>query len=116
MFSKEISFNEVPQAVAHLITKVERIESLLTAEKIATEPEDRWLNIRELRAYHPDRPAAATVYVWVRRRMIPNHKHGKKLMFLKSEIDAWLKSGKRKTMLEIEDEAVAYCKGKRNKI
>jgi len=65
MFSKEISFNEVPKAVAHLIDKVEKIELLLETEKPQPEPENCWLNLRELRAYHPDKPAAATVYAWV---------------------------------------------------
>ncbi|MDR1342763.1 MAG: helix-turn-helix domain-containing protein [Prevotellaceae bacterium] len=31
------------------------------------------------------------------QRSIPYHKKGKKLMFLKSEIDNWLKEGRRKT-------------------
>lgn len=109
MFSKEISFNEVPQAVAHLIHKVEKIELLLETDKPQSETEDRWFNLQELRAYHPDKPAAATVYAWVGQRLIPNHKHGKKLMFLKSEIDAWLRTGKRKTMVEIDAEVENYC-------
>jgi hypothetical protein len=111
---KEISFNEVPQAVAHLINKVEKIELLLEAERPQAVPEDSWMNLRELRTYHPDKPAAATVYAWVGQREVPYHKHGKKLMFLKSEIDAWLKSGRRKTQAEIEGEAEAYCRRIRN--
>ncbi|MDR1542898.1 MAG: hypothetical protein LBS50_00520 [Prevotellaceae bacterium] len=32
----EISFNDVPKAVAHLIRKVEKIETLLSAEQFVT--------------------------------------------------------------------------------
>lgn len=114
MFTKDISFNEVPQAVVHLINKVEKIEFLLEQEKPKPEAADRWLNLKELQLYHPDKPAAATVYAWVGQRFVPYHKHGKKLMFLKSEIDAWLKTGKRKTMNEIEADAQNYCKTKKH--
>ncbi|MBK7223176.1 MAG: helix-turn-helix domain-containing protein [Saprospiraceae bacterium] len=45
--------------------------------------------------YHPDKPTKATVYSWVSAVQIPVHKGGKKLRFLKSEIDTWLKQGKK---------------------
>jgi len=105
MFSKEISFNDIPQAMVYLINKVENLESLLNAKGQATTEADRWFNLQELQEYHPDRPAAPTVYAWVSQRLIPNHKHGKKLMFLKSEIDEWLKTGRRKTHAELRAEA-----------
>ena len=41
--------------------------------------------------------------------MIPVHKEGqRKLSFLKSEIDNWMKSTKQKTIAEIEMEAEIY--------
>ena len=58
---------------------------------------DRWLNLTELCTYHPDKPQKPTVYGWVNAKIIPVHKGGKKLRFLKSEIDTWLKKGKKKT-------------------
>jgi predicted DNA-binding transcriptional regulator AlpA len=107
-FNNQITFEQIPQAMAYLINKVERLETLLNTKQPAIEEADRWFNLEELRQYHPDHPAAPTVYAWVGQRLIPNHKHGKKLMFLKSEIDAWLKTGKRKTASEIEAEAQQY--------
>jgi excisionase family DNA binding protein len=53
---------------------------------------DVWLGINELCEYHPDKPTKPTVYGWVNAGTIPVHKGGKKLRFLKSEIDKWLKS------------------------
>jgi excisionase family DNA binding protein len=112
MFTKEISFNEVPEAMAHLIVKVEKIESLLEAERPEPKPEDRWFNVRELCLYHPDKPAKTTIYSWVRDRLLPYHKHGKKLLFLKSEVDAWLKAGRQQTRGEISTEAKRYVQTK----
>ena len=73
---------------------------------------DRWLTITELCQYHPEKPARQTVYGWVNNAIIPVHKTpgGKKLRFLKSEVDAWLKSGGRKTFLETDTEADSYLK------
>jgi hypothetical protein len=69
---------------------------------------DKWFNLQELCSYLPDKPARQTVYAWVGQRLIPYHKKGKKLMFLKSEIDLWLKQGRRKTSAEIQAEAAEF--------
>jgi len=106
--SDELSFNDVPKAVAHLINKVERIETLLNTKQPQTPEGDRWLNLDDLCKYHPDHPAKPTVYGWIGQRSIPYHKKGKKLMFLKSEIDSWLKEGRRKTTAEIQAEAAQF--------
>ena len=44
----------------------------------------------------------------------PFHKRGKRIMFLKSEIDAWLRDGKVKSEKDLEDEAARFIKSKRN--
>lgn len=51
---------------------------------------DKWLSIKDLINYLPDQTARATIYGWVSQGLIPHHKYGKKLVFLKSEIDYWL--------------------------
>ena len=64
--------------------------------------------------YLPDKPSKQTVYGWVNQRLIPYHKTTKRLSFLKSEIDAWIANGRRKTAKELRDEAVithGYRKG-----
>jgi len=72
------------------------------------ESSECWFNLSELCIYIPDKPAKPTVYGWVHSGTIPYHKGKKKLRFLKSEIDEWLKSGKHKSNAEIEQEAEAY--------
>jgi hypothetical protein len=44
--------------------------------------------------------------------LIPVHKGGKKLRFLKSEIDNWIKQGRKKTLAETASEAESYLKKK----
>jgi excisionase family DNA binding protein len=78
---------------------------------------DQWFDLTELCQYIPDKPSKATVYGWVNAGTIPNHKGGKKLRFLKSEIDNWMKQGRRKTLSEIAGETEQYLtkkKGGRN--
>ena len=116
MFSEQISFNEMPQALAFLINKVEKIETLLSAEPAAQPEGDKWFNIADLCTYHPDHPAKPTVYAWIGQRSIPYHKKGKKLMFLKSEIDTWLKEGRRKTAAEIQAEAENFVTSRKGGI
>jgi predicted DNA-binding transcriptional regulator AlpA len=74
--------------------------------------EDRWYDIDELIDYLPGNPAKATIYGYVSRTEIPYHKTGKRLSFLKSEIDNWLKSKRRKTSAEIAEEALQYTRKK----
>jgi excisionase family DNA binding protein len=111
----EISFNDMPQALAYLISKVDKLETLLNvsmSESYCPES-DRWFNLQELCEYLPDRPARQTVYSWVGQRLIPYHKKGKKLQFLKSEVDNWLKSDKRKSLAEIQAAAAQFILAKK---
>jgi excisionase family DNA binding protein len=73
---------------------------------------DRWFDLNELCIYHPDKPSKPTVYGWVHSGLIPVHKGGKKLRFLKSEIDNWIKQGRKKTLAETASEAESYLKKK----
>lgn len=104
-----ITFDNLPQAVNQIQDKLCRIEKILS-EKLPTQLSevDIWLTLNELCNYHPDKPSKPTVYGWVHAGTIPVHKNGKKLRFLKSEIDAWLKQGRKKTMAEIAAEADQY--------
>ena len=76
---------------------------------------DCWFDLNEFCNYHPDKPSKPTVYGWVNAGIIPVHKGGKKLRFLKSEIDGWLKQGRRKTISETTREAEVYCSTKKTR-
>ena len=68
---------------------------------------ERWMNLDELCQYHPDKPTKPTVYGWTNAGLIPFHKGGKRLRFLRSEIDGWLLQGRKQTTAEIEAESKA---------
>lgn len=49
----------------------------------------------------------------VKNREFPCYKKGGKLLFLRSELVAWVKSGKRKTIIEIDQEIADSDKKKK---
>lgn len=108
-----LTFDQLPIAVHRLSKQVEELRKLLTQNKQPQES-DRWFDLEEACIYIPDKPSKLTVYGWVHTGTIPVHKRGKKLYFLKSEIDLWLKQGRKKTLAETEAEADKYV-GKRKK-
>lgn len=87
------------------------VKNVLEAQKNQTSNSlESWFDIDELCAYLPDKPVKATVYGWVHNNVIPYSKGTKKLRFLKSEIDEWLKSGRKQTVSEINANAHKYLK------
>lgn len=65
-------------------------------------PADQWFNIEQASEFLG--LAVQTIYQKVSGLEIPFHKKGKKLWFLKSELDQWLKDGRQKTRKEIEND------------
>ncbi|MFX0555807.1 helix-turn-helix domain-containing protein [Maribacter sp. CXY002] len=74
----------------------------------AIEQSNQWLNLDDLIEYDPEKRTKPTWYSKISKGEIPYHKKGKKVYFLKSEIDEWLKGGKRKTITEIEAESEIF--------
>ena len=85
-------------------------KTLAALEREPAPDPERWFDIHELAGYLPDKPAVPTIYGYVHRRTIPYHKKSKKLYFLKSEIDDWLRSGRQLTNTEAEAAAVRILK------
>lgn len=100
-----------PELETLIVNSIKKVLSTQQAEQ-QTDP-DRWLDLNEFCNYHPDKPSKATAYSWVSAGIAPVHKSGKKLRFLKSEIDLWLKEGRKKTSKEIEQEAEIFIKKRR---
>ena len=105
-----IKFEDMPEALAYLIEKVEELDRKLESlSDVSALNKDVWMRIKELCAYMPTRPAVQTVYGWTSAHLIPFHKKGKRIMFLKSEIDKWLMGEQLKSIREIEADAEAFC-------
>ena len=117
ILTEGLTLETLPKAFTHLTNEVSEIKRLLL-EKSNEQPTvtDCWFDLNELCIYHPDKPSKPTVYGWVNAGTIPVHKGGKKLRFLKSEIDIFLKQGRKKTFAEITNEANSYLnkKGAKN--
>ena len=99
----QITPPELETLIENSIKKV-----LSTQQREQPTEADRWFDLNELCIYLPDKPSKPTVYGWVNVGTIPVHKGGKKLRFLKSEIDNWLRQGRKKTLAETASEANAY--------
>lgn len=109
-----MTLQQIPEAVLEIQSRLSRIENLLSDRSNEQRTEtDKWFSIYELCNYHPDKPSKATVYGWVSFGLIPVHKGGKKLRFLKSEIDNWLLSGRKKTQLDFVKDTDAYLAEKK---
>ena len=96
-------------------TRLNSIEKLLLDLKdspksvIFTEQPDEFLTIKQFSWRTHLREA--TIYTKVSRGEIPGvFKQGGRLYFSKKSLDEWIKSGKKKSNMEIEAEAKAYLK------
>jgi len=82
-FTKELS-NQIIKSLSE--------SGIIKQNGLSESSGDQWLNVEELCKYLPDHPCHNTIYKWKRKGIIPFHKRSKHLYFLRSEIDAWLKS------------------------
>lgn len=113
MVGNPTTLETMPTRLDILEDKINHPVSLIEKLTVAEPVQDQWMDVDGLCSYHPDRPAMKTVYDWVTLRRVPYHKDGKRLRFLKPEIDAWLAGGYHKTDDEMQEAAVAYVNQKR---
>ncbi len=108
MQTENLSFEQLPKAVALLTEKVNELAGLLIAskEQHTKTNEDELLTVQE--AAQLLKLTRPTVYSKVSRRELPCMKQGKRLHFSKNELLEYLRAGKKKTFAEIEAEADAY--------
>ncbi len=112
--SEGLTLETLPKAFINLTNEVSEIKRLLLTKSNEQQTEiDLWFNLSEFCIYHPDKPCKPTVYGWVNAGTVPVHKSNKKLRFLKSEIDNWLRQGRKKTLTETANDASLYCNTKK---
>ena len=99
-----ITFEQMPFAVSQLLFKIENIEQLLSEKRPPTNNESEDLiTIQQAATFL--KLSVHTIYGLVSRVDIPSMKKGKRLYFSKQELNGWIKTGKKKTVAEIESEA-----------
>jgi excisionase family DNA binding protein len=84
----------------------EVLREIFDEEKRAGMDADRLLNTRD--AARLLDIAVATLYEKTAERSIPHYRHGKKILFKKSELFAWVESQKVATAEEIKKNASRY--------
>lgn len=103
-----------------IVTTQDELESLIqtTVRKVisehsdnAKEPQDAILSIEQASQFL--NLAKQTIYGFTSKNEIPFIKRGKKLYFRKSDLESWLLEGKRKTLKDIQQDAVTHLNNKR---
>jgi excisionase family DNA binding protein len=101
---QNLSFVQLPLLVAQLITKVEKFEELLLDNREGhSETTEKFMSIDEASKFL--NLAKPTVYSKVSKGELPSMKRGKHLYFSNLELTNYIKEGKKKTHLEMEQEA-----------
>ncbi|MET3029149.1 helix-turn-helix domain-containing protein [Flavobacterium sp. UW10123] len=96
-------FEDLPDILGALSLRIENIERILKNNaKEEKEIDDNLLTIQD--ASKLLKLSVATIYSKVCRNELPVSKKGKRLYFLKSELLDWIKSGRIKTIAEIQKE------------
>lgn len=111
---EELSFDRLPKAVAKLCNEVGEIKRILLQSKDHFHQEDRLLNVKEAASFLE--LSVPTVYGYVQRKQIPVMKKHKRLYFSKKELTDWIKSVRKKTVSEIQEEVDLSLAGKRRKL
>jgi len=100
---EQFGFDKLPEIIRQLFEKVEHIEAMLMNIQSEKQQDDaKLMNIAEAANYL--NVTVASLYSMTSRRLIPFNKPGRRLYFVKSDLDQWIKSAKRKTHDEIWNE------------
>lgn len=113
------TFDMIPMLMANLLEDNKILSAKIDAlnKKIGTvTPANRKgddnerMDVTEAQRYIPGHPAIQTIYGWTSNGQIPYHKIGKRIYFVKSELDEWLSHGQRKSEDALNKEAEEYVK------
>lgn len=105
---ENLTFDQLPQAVTLLIKDISELKTLLLkkSNNQSNQETEKFLNIQE--AAKLLNLTVATCYSKVSKNELPCMKRGKRLYFSSIELTKYLKEGRKKSNVEIEQEADAY--------
>jgi|SRR5690554_7528370 len=107
-----INFNDLPEAVAKLTTKVDKLYNVITSVQ-SKETAEEFLSVDETANFlNLSKP---TIYAKVARRELPFSKRGKRLYFNKTDLEKYIKDGRVKTVSEVEAEADQFLTSKKRR-
>ena len=110
-----IRLEDVPNVVSEILEKVNSIDrQLRAAGDVPSRADDSLLNISG--AGELLKLSNNTIYKLVQKRTLPYSKKGKRLYFVKQELLDWVKTGKKKTEVELQVEAeTGFINAKKNR-
>jgi excisionase family DNA binding protein len=100
MKMEKITFDNLPQAVAMLLEKVEKLEAVLCAKQVETKIEEKPMGVKEAAAFLE--LAVPTIYSKVSRGDLPAYKSGRKLYFDEAMLIKHIKSARKQVTQEME--------------
>ncbi|TDE03039.1 helix-turn-helix domain-containing protein [Flavobacterium sandaracinum] len=99
---KPFTFDQIPIMMKKLYDKLEHLEKLIERISPTRKNQDELLNIQETSKLL--NLSVSTIYSKVCKREIPFNKQGKSIYFYKHELMKWIKSGRIKTYLEVQND------------
>ncbi len=90
----EVRFEDMPRLLGEIYDILSELKGGVNPGAGNSPDKDSWLNLTEFCNYHPGKPAKSTVYQWISKGLVPVNKRGKRLYFLKSQVDEWLIGGR----------------------
>jgi len=99
---EQYSFEQLPRAVSELHEKLDNIQDLLMESRQSVPQIVELMTISQAAEFL--NLSVQTLYGKVCHREIPVSKKGKRLYFYKSELEDWIKSGKKSTLAEIRQQ------------
>ena len=114
------TFDMIPMLMANLLednkilsAKIDALNRKISASVGNSKDDDQRMDVNEAQKYIPGHPAVQTIYGWTFNNMIPYHKVGKRIYFVKSELDAWLSKEQHKSQEDLREEAEEYVNNRR---
>lgn len=113
------TFDMIPMLMANLLednkilsAKIDALNKKISMSASTNKKDDNneRMDVTEAQKYIPGHPAIQTIYGWTSNGQIPYHKIGKRIYFVKSELDKWLSQGLQKSSDILSQEAEEYVK------
>jgi len=99
---KPFTFDQIPIMMNKIHDKLEHLEKLIVRISNVEENKEEVLNIQEASKLLD--LSVSTIYSKVCKREIPVNKQGKRIYFYRHELMKWIKAGRVKTYLEIQND------------
>ena len=97
-----LKFEQLPDVIADLKNEVKEMKALLLQKSEYYSETDNPIDIKDVAELTG--LTVPTLYGYCQRNEIPYQKKGNRLYFFKSEIIDWIRSGKQRTIEELQDE------------